>query len=63
MVAGQILLSDGTTLPVGELPADGQTPLELRIKPRKISWLTFVVTSVSNLTGWVGLSEIAVFRR
>ena len=63
VVAGQILLSDGTILPVGELPADGQTPLELRIRPRKISWLTFVVTAVSDITGWVGLSEVAVFRR
>jgi len=63
VVAGKILLSDGTILPVGELPGDGQTPFELRIRPRKISWLTFVVTAVSDLTGWVGLSEIAVFRR
>ena len=61
--AGHVLLSDGTILPVGELPADGQTPLELSLRPRKIRWLTFVVTAVSDLTGWVGLSEIAVFRR
>ncbi len=63
VVAGQILLSDGTVMPVGELPSDGQTPLELNFRPRKIRWLTFVVTSVSATTGWVGLSEIAVFRR
>lgn len=63
ILAGQLILSDGTMLPVGELPADGKKPLEIKIPPRKIRWLTFVVTKVSDATAWVGLSEIAVYSK
>lgn len=62
ILAGKVELSDGTVLPVGELPADGRTPFELHFRGRKIRWVRFTVTEVSELTGWVGLSEIAVFR-
>jgi hypothetical protein len=61
VVAGRLVLSDGTVHEVGELPSDGKTPFELRITPRQIRWLVFMVTDVSKETGWVGLSEIAVY--
>lgn len=61
IAAGRLILSDGTVFDVLELPGDGTTPFELRFTPRKIRWLTLMVTKVSELTRLVGLSEIAVF--
>ena len=60
---GTLFLSDGTVLPVGELPGDGKTPFVVEFSPRQIDWLVFVVTAVSEQTGWVGLSEIAVYAK
>lgn len=62
IVAGRIILDDGSVFEVGELPADGKAPFELRFPPRPVRWLLFVVTQVSEKTGWVGLSEIAVYQ-
>lgn len=61
VLAGKILLSDGTVLDVGELPADAKTAFDLKFKPRQIKWLVFVITAVSERTAWSGISEIAVF--
>lgn len=61
VTAGRLILSDGTVLPVGELPADGNTPYEVAFEPRPIQWMMFVVTGVSASTGWTGLSEVAVY--
>ncbi len=62
VVAGRLVLSDGTVLPVGELPMDGKTPFEVTFTPRAIQWMMFVVTEVSDKTGWIGLSEMAVYK-
>lgn len=61
ILSGRLVLSDGTVLPVGELPADGKTPYEVKFPPRSIRWLMFVATEVTEQTGWVGLSELAVY--
>lgn len=61
ILEGRLILSDGTVLPVGELPDDGKTPLEVRFTPRRLKWLILVITRVSEKTGWTGLSEIGVY--
>ncbi len=61
ILAGQIILDDGSVFAVGELPDNGKTPFELTFQPRSVRWLLFVVTAVSATTGWTGLSEIAVY--
>jgi len=61
ITAGTLIFSDGSTLQVGELPDDASAAKEVSFKPKKITWLKFVVKSVKPLTQNVGLAEIAVF--
>lgn len=62
ITSGEITFSDGTTLPVGPLPDDAKTPLELRFPAKTVTALTFKVTGVKAGTQNAGLAEIAVFR-
>jgi len=61
ILAGRIILDDGSVFAVGELLADAKTPFEVRFPPRPARWLLFVVTEVTPTTGWTGLAEIAVY--
>ena len=61
ILAGRIILDDGSTFAVGELPTDAKTPFEVRFSPRPTRWLLFVVTEVTPATEWTGLAEIAVY--
>ena len=62
ITSGEVTFSDGTTLPVGELPNDALTPFELRFPAKTVTSLTFKVTGVKAGTQNAGLAEIAVFR-
>ena len=62
ITTGEIAFSDGTTLPVGELPNDASKPFELRFPSKTVTSLTFQVTGVKAGTENAGLAEIAVFR-
>ena len=62
ITSGVVHFSDGTTLPVGELPNDATKPLELRFPAKTVTSLTFQVTGVKEKTQNAGLAEIAVFR-
>lgn len=61
ITAGIITFSDGSTLPVGALPNDANTPLDLHFSPKTIKSLTFQVSAVRPGTQNAGLAEIAVF--
>lgn len=62
ITSGEVTFSDGTTLPVGALPDDAKTPLELRFPAKVVTSLTFKVTGVKTGTQNAGLAEIAVFQ-
>lgn len=61
VMSGLLVFSDGTTLPVGALPDDGKSALEVSFPVKKVEWLFFVVTAVKPETKYTGLAEIAVF--
>jgi hypothetical protein len=61
IVAGRLIFDNGDTLSVDELPADGQRPTVVDFPERRSRSLRFEITEVSPTTGWVGLSEIAVY--
>ncbi|KAL8276735.1 hypothetical protein RQP46_010844 [Phenoliferia psychrophenolica] len=60
IVAGTLHFSDGQFVNVPELPNDG-TPLPLYFSPITTTSLVFVVTSVSEATRNIGLSEMGIF--
>lgn len=60
-VTGGILrFSDGSTIRVGPLPADG-IPRVIHFRPRTVTALRFTVTTVSRTTRSVGLAEIRTY--
>ncbi|RYG73228.1 DUF5110 domain-containing protein [bacterium] len=61
VTSGTLTFSDGSTVPVGELPNDGATPAEIRFAPKTVAWVEFKVTAVSADSKGVGLAEMAVF--
>jgi alpha-glucosidase (family GH31 glycosyl hydrolase) len=61
VLGGTLIFSDGSTIDVGPLPNDGETPLEVSFSEKTISWIKFVVTKSSPTTKNIGLSEIAVY--
>ena len=63
VLSGMLIFSDGSTIPVGALPDDAKTGLEVKFPPRKIRWVIFVITAVKPSSQNIGLSEIAVFER
>jgi hypothetical protein len=62
ITSGMLLFSDGSTVRVGELPNDARSCKELSFPPKSVTWVVFVVDSVSRETANVGLAEMAVFR-
>ncbi len=62
VLSGLLVFSDGTSLRVGELPNDARSAREISFRPKKITWLAFIIDSVSKETRNTGLAEIAVFR-
>ena len=62
VLAGRIVLSDGGSVPFGELANDGKTGLEVHFGERTVRWLRVEITQVSPSTQNAGLAEIAVFR-
>jgi hypothetical protein len=61
VVAGEITFSDGGTIEIGKLANDASEPLELKISPRTITWMTLKITQSGSETQNAGISEIAVF--
>lgn len=61
VTSGMLVFSDGTTLPVSELPNDARACREIRFPEKTVTWVAFMITGVSPTTGQAGLSELAVF--
>jgi hypothetical protein len=60
VLSGTLLLSDGTTIPVGALYNDGLGNV-FDFAPTLITKVRFTVTSVSESTANVGLEEFEVY--
>lgn len=60
ILAGEIKLSDGTTINIGELPNSEYAGKEISFPTKEIEWMEFVVLEVGRGKN-IGLSEIAVF--
>jgi hypothetical protein len=61
--SGMLVFSDGSTIPVGELPNDAKSCKEIVFPEKTVTWAAFFVNSVSETTSNVGLAEFAVFAR
>ena len=61
IVSGQMVFNDGTTVPFGELPTDGN-PLILNFTPKMVRWIRFEILSVSSGTDHPGFAEISLFQ-
>ena len=57
----QLTWSDGTTIEVGPLPNNGETPAELRFAPKTVTWVEWKALEVSGATENIGLGEFAVY--
>ncbi len=62
VLSGLLVFSDGTTTRVRELPNEAKSAREISFRPKKITWLSFIIDSVSKETRNAGLAEIAVFK-
>jgi hypothetical protein len=62
VLSGLLVFSDGSAIRVGDLPNEGRSAREIAFSAKKITWLAFIIDSVSRETGNAGLAEIAVFR-
>lgn len=60
VLAGLLVFSDGSTVPVGELPDDGKTGVEVTFAPKTVRWVAFFVNQVKPSTQNIGLSEFVV---
>jgi hypothetical protein len=61
ITAGMLVFSDGSTIKVGELPNDAGSCRQIMFDEKEITWVAFMVTSVSETTRNAGLAEFAVF--
>ena len=61
ITSGVLLFSDGSAIKVGELPNDARAAREITFPPKQVSWVVFVVDTVSPETQNAGLAEFAVF--
>lgn len=57
VTGGTLTFSDGSKVTVGSLPNDG-SDLVVDFTSRKVTWVRFTTTKVSNSTVNVGLSEV-----
>jgi hypothetical protein len=62
ILKGILTFSDGTTVDVGALPNDGETPFLAKFPAKTVNWVEFKVLAVSSTTEGSGLAEISVFR-
>ena len=62
VTSGMLVFSDGSTVQVSELPNDALSCKEIVFPEKTVTWMSFIVTGVSNTTKNVGLAEIAVFK-
>jgi alpha-glucosidase (family GH31 glycosyl hydrolase) len=62
VLGGQVVFSDGSTVPFGELPNDGKTPAIIKFGSKQVRWLRVEVTKVKPGTKNAGLGEIAAFK-
>lgn len=62
VLSGLLVFSDGSCIKVGELPDDAKSAREISFPPKKITWLAFIIDSVSAETRRAGLAELAVFK-
>jgi alpha-glucosidase (family GH31 glycosyl hydrolase) len=62
VTSSQLTFSDGTTLTLGTLPNDGNTPYEVSFPDKTVVWVEWKALAMSPKSGNAGLSEIAVFR-
>lgn len=63
VTSGMLVFSDGSTIKVGELPDDARSCKQVIFDEKEITWIAFMVTSVSETTRNAGLAEFAVFRK
>ena len=56
--AGTLLFSDGTSLPVGQLPNDASSGYTVSFAEKTITWVKFTVTKAVGYN--IGLSEFQV---
>jgi LmbE family N-acetylglucosaminyl deacetylase len=61
IMAGTLTFSNGTTIPVGELPASDQPGVTVNVPNITTTTLLFTITAVSPSTQNVGLAEIEAF--
>ena len=61
VTSGMLVFSDGSTCKVGSLPNDARSCRQIVFEEKEITWLAFMVTSVSETTRNAGLAEFAVF--
>lgn len=57
ITSGTLSFSDGSSVPVGQLPNDG-SPLTVTFSARSVTWMRFTVNTAVGLN--IGLAEIAV---
>lgn len=62
VLSGLLVFSDGSSLRVGALPNDAKSAREISFPAKKITWLAFIIDSVSKETRNAGLAELAVFK-
>jgi hypothetical protein len=62
VISGILMFSDGSTVRVDELPNDAKFAREISFPAKTITWLAFVIDSVSKETRNAGLAEIALFK-
>jgi hypothetical protein len=60
--SGMLVFSDGSTIMISALPNDGRAAKEIAFPEKKVTWLAFIVNTVSETTTHAGLAEIAVFK-
>ncbi len=61
VLGASILFADQSTVSIGALPNDGQTPGVVTFTPRSTTAILVTITSVSSTTGNAGLSEMQVY--
>jgi hypothetical protein len=62
VTSGMLVFSDGSTIEVTALSNDASTAKEITFAGKKVTWLAFIITSVTATTTNAGLAEIAVFK-
>jgi len=61
VTSGMLVFSDGSTINVGPLPNDARSCKQIVFDEKEITWLAFLLNSVSETTRNAGLAEFAVF--